>query len=105
MLGRPQAVQRWNTNLVIRICGVRLAQVHRHIEVVRAGGETCIEDRFVQTRIACVHDDVGVRLGDQGNDVGFITSIDARSAEPPRIIEFINRSLRRLNRNVGKRER
>ena len=91
--------------MVVRIGGMRLTQVHRHVEIVGAGSETRVEDWFVETRVACIHDDVGIGLSNQGNNVGFIPSIDARSAEPPGIIKFVDRSLRRLNRNVGKRER
>ncbi|CAB4605842.1 unannotated protein [freshwater metagenome] len=94
-----------NSDLVVRVGRMRLAEVHRHIEIIRTCGETCIEDWFVQTRVACVHDNVGVALSDQSNNVGFVSSIDARGVEPPRIIEFIDRTLCRLNRNIGKRER
>ena len=61
--GKLRGTKR-NSNLVVRISGMRLTEVHRHIEIVRTGGETRVEDRFVEARVACVHDDVGVCLGD-----------------------------------------
>jgi hypothetical protein len=53
-----------NTDLVIRISGMRLTEVHRHIEIIRAGGKARVEDWLVEAWIACIHDDVGIRLGD-----------------------------------------
>jgi len=45
--------------LFVRMCGMALGQVHCHVDVVAAGGQSGLEDRWVETRIRRVQDHVG----------------------------------------------
>ena len=79
---------------------MRLTEIHGHVDVIRTGGETGIEDRLVQSRIAGVNNDVGLCLCNQRDDVSFITSINSRRPEPPRIIQFVDCMLGGIKRNI-----
>ena len=83
---------------------MRLAEVHGHIDVIRAGGETGVEDRLVQPWVAGVNNDVGLCLCNQRDDVSFIASINSRRPEPPRIIQFIDCMLSGVKRNIRERK-
>ena len=73
------------------------------------GGEAGVEDRLVETRIAGVDDDVGLRRLDEGDEVGFAAGIHRGGDEPPGVIELGDRPLGRLDGDVceceGREER
>ena len=71
---RELAVAEHLAGLVVRVLGVRVRQVHRHVEVGGPGREGAVEDRRVEARIAGVDHDVGAGLTrERGDRVGVAT--------------------------------
>ena len=87
---RELGVAEHHADLAERVGRVRLGHVHRHVDVVAAGGEGAVEDRRVEAGIAGVEHDVGSarrrQLGDgSADDASTVvaTTRSPRSLQPP----------------------
>ena len=84
------------TDFVIRISGVRATEVHRHIEIIHPSSKTCVEDWLIQSRVACIDNNVGFDFTDQSNNILFISGIELNCSEASRVIQNGNGSFGRF---------
>ena len=60
---------------------MRLAQVHRHVDVIALGLKRSVEDRLVHSWITGIDDYVGFRLFDESFDRGLVSRVNMRRRE------------------------
>ena len=85
---------------------MRLGHVHRHVDVVAAGGERAFEDRRVEARVAGVEDHVGAALHGELGDAVLVAGVDSGGLDPPAlgVDRGRNRLLGALEVDVGDRD-